>query len=314
MLSRAEFRGGLLALGGLTAVVYLLISFSPGLPGEMLLQSLRFHIALGGIGLSALLALAGARWRGLLLLLVTLASLAEGAQLVAEQQRRRAVAEAPLRELSVLSYNVLTSNARAEEAARHIAALAPDVAVIMETPGIEPYLEDIAAALPHRVGCAETANCDLAILSRHPIVSGEVLPMWPFRFQRLVRAVLDVEGTPVTVVGVHLSKPYFDGASWSEALQVGRLLARQEGPVIVAGDFNAAAWSETLVWLGRHAELAPPPWYPASWPVRLGPLGVPIDNMFTRGNARILAIEAGAESYGSNHRYLLGTVGIYAAP
>ena len=47
--------------------------------------------------------------------------------------------------------------------------------------------------------------------------------------------------------------------------------------------------------------------------MRAGPLGVPIDNMFTRGNARILDLAAGEDSFGSNHRYLRATVGLYPA-
>src|SRR5690606_30148579 len=119
-------------------------------------------------------------------------------------------------------------------------------------------------------------------------------------------------GQPVTVVGIHLSKPYFDNASLIEIQQLRRALAEIEGPVILAGDFNAAPWSEPLDFLARDQGLAPPPSHPATWPVRAGMFGVPIDNMFTRGSAQIMEIEAGADSFGSNHRYLLARVGLYA--
>ena len=72
------------------------------------------------------------------------------------------------------------------------------------------------------------------------------------------------------------------------------------------------AWSDLVARFAADTQLVPPPYYPATWPIRFGALGVPIDNMFTRGGARIEAIEAMDDPLGSNHRGLLATVGLYA--
>jgi endonuclease/exonuclease/phosphatase (EEP) superfamily protein YafD len=125
---------------------------------------------------------------------------------------------------------------------------------------------------------------------------------------------MTVEGAGVTVVGIHLSKPYFDEASVQELGYLRYVLSQVPGPVVLAGDFNSALWTAPVARLGRAQNLIPAPSYPATWPVELGPLGVPIDNIFTRGDARILEISAGADSFGSNHRYLLARIGLYAPP
>ena len=52
MLSKAEFRGGLLALCAILVVVMIVIVRPGLLPGGLLLQSLRFHILIAGLAAS----------------------------------------------------------------------------------------------------------------------------------------------------------------------------------------------------------------------------------------------------------------------
>ena len=313
MWGRAEFRGAVLALGGVLAVILIITSTSPGLPGELLLQTLRFHLVGLGLILALFMVLFGARWRAGLFLIFLAVAFAHGAYYVWQFEARRTPPPGELRaELTLLNYNVLASNRRAREAASFIAETAPDVALIMETPGVEEHLSLIEAALPYRLGCERPATCDISLFSRHPIENGEVREIPPFRRARLVIAPIAIDGANVTVVGVHLSKPYFDEASLVELSYLHHVLSGIAGPVVLAGDFNAAVWSGPMAWFGRSLELAPGPSYPATWPVVLGPLGVPIDNVLTRGPARVLDIAAGEDSIGSNHRYLLARIGLYA--
>jgi len=115
------------------------------------------------------------------------------------------------------------------------------------------------------------------------------------------------------VVAVHLSKPYFDENAWAELREVGWALSRIEGPVVVSGDFNATAWSEAISSFAEREGLVPPPRYPGTWPVLLGELGVPIDNIFTRGGLLIEDIAA-TPPHGSNHRGLLAQIAVKPAP
>lgn len=315
LLSRAEFRGALLALGAVLALVLVITSLAPGLPGELLLQSLRFHLIAAGLVLLVLMVVAGARWRAALFALVLLLATAHGGKMVLDYQARRDVPLGPQTgELSLISFNVLTGNRRADELVEFLANSNADVAVVMETPGIEHLLPRLAEAFPYSIGCERPQSCDISIHSRLPIEGGEIRTMPPFRFERLAIAPLTINGQALTVVGIHLSKPYFDGASWTELRALNRVLDALDGPIVLAGDFNSAPWSWPVAAIARAQNLAPGPSYPATWPVRLGPLGVPIDNILTRGNARILDLAAGGDSFGSNHRPLLARIGLYDAP
>ncbi|KKB79933.1 hypothetical protein VW35_05535 [Devosia soli] len=315
MWGRAEFRGAALALSGVLAVILLITSFSPGIPGELLLQTLRFHLVALGVVLALAMALFGARWRAMLFLVFLAGAFVHGAYYVREFQMRREAPVGPLKaEIKFLNYNVLASNQTADQAAEFIVRSAPDVALILETPGVVEYLPEIERAMPNRLGCDRVASCDISLFSRFPIENGELRTIPPFNRSRLVIAPMTIEGTKVTVVGIHLSKPYFDEASLQELGYLRYVLSKITGPIILSGDFNASIWSAPLARLGRTQDLIPGPSYPATWPVELGALGVPIDNIFTKGEARILEIAAGENSFGSNHRYLLAKIGLYAAP
>ena len=251
----------------------------------------------------------------MLFLGVVAIAFAHGAFYVWEFNKRREEPVGALRaQMTFLNYNVLSGNRTASAAVDLIVSTAPDVALIMETPGVVEYIPQIEAALPYRLGCERVATCDISLFSRHPITDGKILEIPPFRRSRLVVAPMTIEGVDLTVVGIHLSKPYFDEASLQELGYLRYVLSQVTGPVVLSGDFNSALWTAPVAWLGRAQNLVPGPTYPATWPVELGPVGVPIDNIFTRGNARILEVSAGADSYGSNHRYLLARIGFYAAP
>ncbi|MBU1305425.1 MAG: hypothetical protein KKF33_07895 [Alphaproteobacteria bacterium] len=313
MILKAEVRG--MATAGLLAfaAALFLISVPRGLPGVELLQSLRFHIAALAIPLAILLIWAGARWRAALVLLLAVASVGQGLLPVIDgYQRRDAVTGTVLANIKVLSFNVLTGNYRGRAAADYIISEAPDIAVVMETPGIRAYLDDIAKVLPYRVGCERPRTCDLTVFSRTPIDNPQMLLMPPFMRERLAIARTTIDGVPLTVVGAHLSKPYFDEAAWVELQNVHAVLGGIEGRVIVSGDFNAAAWSDEVANFSAASDLVPPPWHPGTWPVRFGALGVPIDNMFTRGDILIDTIDSPDDSFGSNHRALRAQISLRA--
>ena len=313
MSLKAEVRG--MATAGMLAfaMVLLLVSVPRGIPGVDLLQSLRFHIAALGVPLVAVLLVTGGRWRALVVVVLMLASVGQGLVPILDgYQRRDTVTGDVLARLKVISFNVLTGNLKGRAAADYIIGQAPDIAVVMETPGIEAYLDDIAKVLPYRVGCERRRTCDLTIFSRVPIEEPQMLLMPPFQRERLAVAHVSFEGVPLTVVGAHLSKPYFDEAAWMELQSVHAVLNGIEGRVLVSGDFNAAAWSDEIAQFSQGADLVPPPWHPGTWPVRLGALGVPIDNMFTRGSILIDAIDSPADSFGSNHRALRAEVSLRA--
>lgn len=311
MLNREELRGALLAAGAGLVLLLAILTVTPGFPGDILFQSLRFHFIAVGILLWVALFVFGARWRSLFLLIpLILAGVHSGMILMEIFNRRTPIAAEPVASLDFLSFNVLAHNRTASALVDAVIANPPDVMLIMETPGVEVHLQRLETVLPYRVGCERTVTCDIALMSRLPLANTRINQLPPFDQERLVTAEVTLDGQTVTFVGLHLTKPYFDRLSFTELNFIRHQVSAIEGPVIMAGDFNSAAWTDTVGWLIRALDLVPGPWTPATWPVIAGPVGVPIDNMFTRGNARITTIEAG-DSLGSNHRPLRASVAIY---
>ncbi|UJW86685.1 endonuclease/exonuclease/phosphatase family protein [Devosia sp. SL43] len=311
MISKAELRGVLTGLSLVAVALLVAISGPILVPGQELLSSLRFHVGLALLALPLALLVVGAWRRALLVLLLVGASLGQGGWIVWQQQAGRAELQerAALATLEVMSFNVLAYNERGADIASYVLQSAPDLLVTMESNAIMGQLDELAADYPYRAGCnPQGDDCDLMVFSRTPLADVVVQKLEPFQRLRLVSARTVVDGQSVTIVGIHLSKPYFDEAAWVELMQLRETLRDIDGPVIVAGDFNAAAWSDTVADFVARAELVPPPLYPATWPIRLGKLGVPIDNMFTGGDALIESIAAFDDSLGSNHRGLLASV------
>ncbi|WP_332686848.1 endonuclease/exonuclease/phosphatase family protein [Devosia sp.] len=309
----SEIRGVLSGLAIVAVALLLAVSIPFGMPGQELLSTLRFHLGIALLALPLLLALSGARLRSLVMLGLVLASLAQGAGMVFIQQGQRAAfAELqPRAGFRALSFNVLAANPRRADAARYIMDSNADVVVVMEAGGLYGLWPEIMQTYPYRLGCEPENACDLAILSRTPFVSAQRHLLYGLERWRLSQATVMFGGEAVTVVGLHLTKPYFDRVAELELVQARSVIGAIEGPVLLMGDFNAAAWSNQVAGFAAALDLVPPPTYPATWPVELGPFGVPIDNMFTRGAALIRTIGSTPEAFGSNHLGLLATVELF---
>ncbi len=209
MTSWLEFRGALLTLGALMILGLLATLIAPGLPGIMLVQSLQFHLAAAGLVLAVLLIVLGARWRAVLFVLALAVLIVPGGlSLLRLHERRVEMTSPPVAELRVLSFNVLADNSQSEDAARFIVETGPDIAVVMETPGVERQLDEISQVLPYRVGCDKSVSCDISIFSRFPIISSAMHPMTPFRFERFATALVNVGGQSITGCGTSIEAPF----------------------------------------------------------------------------------------------------------
>lgn len=312
-----EFRGAITALALVVCGVLLAASVEFGVPGQVLLQSLRFHIAAGLLGLVLLLFIGGAWRRALLFLLVFAVSAGQGLAIIYRQQEVRIEAQAtgarPL--FKLLSFNLLSGNEKnGGRIADFIIASGADLVMLMEASPLGPYRDKVMAAYPYHAGCDIGADCATVLLSRTPLENGTVgslSTIWP---DRLITAATTIGGQRINIVGAHLVKPYFDEFPYEEIDALISTINRLEGPLVLAGDFNSAAWTGNIDWLVRDARLAPGPSYPATWPVRAGPLGVPIDNVLTRPPLVVQHVEALDDAMGSNHRGLMAEIGLAPTP
>lgn len=311
-----EVRGALTAFAVVLCGLLVLVSYDFGIPGQALLQTLRFHIGAALLGIMLLHLATGAWLRAIPFLAVAAISIGQGGLMLLDQQEARVeVTAQPSKPLfRMLSFNLLQSNlGNGRELSRYIATSGADVVLIMEAGPIKPYADELVKVYPYRTQCTARGACDVFLLSKTPLLDPQVSSMSRVWENRLVVASTVIGGQTVNIVGAHMTKPYFDDVAEEEARGMGQAISRREGPLVLAGDFNSAAWSQNIDRLARAHKLIPPPYYPATWPVRLGPLGVPIDNMWTRGPLYISSIYALEDPIGSNHRGLMAELSLAEA-
>lgn len=312
-----ELRGALTAFALVLCALLFLVSYDVGIPGQSLLQSLRFHLGAAMVGLVLLHLVSGAWWRAVLFLAVAAVSVGQGGLVVYKQQQARAaVADLPSKPVfRMLSFNLLQSNmGSGREIVTFIENSGADLVLLLEAGPAEPFEAELAKTYPYRSQCTAAGACDTFLLSKTPLTDTKVTAMSKVWDNRLIVASTVIGGQTINVVGAHMTKPYFDDVSEEEAIRMGHAISHSEGPLVLAGDFNAAGWSQNIDRMARANKLIPPPSYPATWPVRLGAFGVPIDNMWTRGPLFISSIHSLDDSMGSNHRGIIAELSLADMP
>lgn len=311
-----ELRGAITALALAVFGMLVAVSVDFGVPGQPLLQSLRFHIAAVLLGLLVLLFLSGAWRRGLLFLVVFAASAGQGAAIVYRQQEARLAAQGttskPL--FTLLSFNLLNTNPNGAAIADFIVGSDADVVLLMEAAPIAPFRDKLLEAYPYHGGCDVGRDCDTVLLSRTPLEQVTLSSLSHVWQNRLITSATVIDGQRINIVAAHLAKPYFDEFPEVEAQALAKVIEELDGPLLLAGDFNAAAWSGNIDQLALRDNLAPGPAYPATWPVKLGPFGVPIDNVFARAPLVVDSVRSLDDAMSSNHRGLIAEISLATPP
>ncbi|MCE7030945.1 endonuclease/exonuclease/phosphatase family protein [Jiella avicenniae] len=214
------------------------------------------------------------------------------------------------RQLSLISFNVLGTNPNGPEIARFLAGSDADVVAVLEARPVYASLAALEEIYPYKVGCETAAKCDSLLLSRYPLSNIEVRSLSHFSPDRYIQAKLTVGGKEVTVVSVHMTKPYFDAAEEEEIAALIREVRKIDVPLVVAGDFNAAPWSPPLQWLLNQTGLRFGSHLVATWPVAFGSLGIPIDHILAGSGAQVADVSALPDAFGSNHRGLMAKIAV----
>lgn len=187
------------------------------------------------------------------------------AGLVASAWRAPPTAPPQGRAFRVTTFNTLVGNAHPEDIGTFLRAELPDVVALQETFG--PFKEALVASLrdayPYSSAGTAVEESDIEILSRYPIseISFAATERVGRTAYRVMRAVIEFEGTPVAFYAVHAPTPRFDEADWQARNRILRdvgIAAAVDAatmPVIVAGDFNTPSWSPHLRRLLATAKL-----------------------------------------------------------
>lgn len=207
----------------------------------------------------------------------------------------------------LLQINLLLDNPTPEAVLSLIARLRPDVVTLQEvSPMWRDKLDLLEGAYPYSIVC-EAPWQAVAILSRRPFETQAPRPVC-LDEGALAIATFNFGGQPVDVAALHLKWPWpFGQAGQIEALA--EPLGRLSDTAILAGDLNAAPWSAAVTAVARHAgmtriERIGPTWLPGAFPPSLTRLGLPIDQVMSKGAVSIRSTRL-VESVGSDHLPLL---------
>ncbi|WP_051558986.1 endonuclease/exonuclease/phosphatase family protein [Allorhizobium undicola] len=209
--------------------------------------------------------------------------------------------------LKVMSFNVLGDNLENGRAiAEMIRASGADIAYVMEAEPVGQHLDRLTDIYPYRIGCGiHTDTCDLMLLSKYPLTNIYVGTLSDLRRDRFAMAKISVHGAPLRLVAAHLSKPYFDDYHIEETDELADVLEDFDGPLLLAGDFNASILAPDMQNLLARTGLTTAGIEPATWPIAAGRLGVAIDHIFIRQPLAAEKLERLPSAMGSNHYGLM---------
>lgn len=156
----------------------------------------------------------------------------------------------------LVTFNVWFRNPDMARTAEYIERSRADAVVLLElTPPQAEMLVPLLPSYPHYH--IEPSRMGAAVFTKWPVLSAESVPLAQGGAVA-ARLTLDWRGTPVNVLGVHLNWPLGPRNSEFRNQELDALVSfskAQQGPLLVAGDFNLTPWSEYSGWraVGRHS-------------------------------------------------------------
>ena len=218
--------------------------------------------------------------------------------------------------LRVVTFNLSFGNDRIDGVDKFLNETDADVVVLQEVTRdhLLPLHTGLDARYPHGRG-----EFGVVIFSKYPIrADGRMdrpgYPEWIRLMSRWVE--IDVNGTAVEMVGVHLARPFYPVLHEHDVTTLTQFVLTRKLPVIVAGDFNMTPWTDQLKRFTYVSGLGRFNTFHFTWPMRwrrfrFVPL-VAIDNVFASPHFAKIAT-MGAPRLGSDHRAIIADIAL-AAP
>ncbi len=214
----------------------------------------------------------------------------------------------------LISFNLLNINiGNGERIAEMLALSGADFIVTVESNPLIPYREMLARTYPYQLACDEEDYCGVLLLSKRPFLATEKRTVGQGGAEPVLMATVELDNTPVRIVGTHLSKPYFDAHHQFEMRDLASIIAQIPEPVVLAGDFNATTIAPDMQrFLGQSGMHTAFP-EPATWPISAGPFGAAIDHVYAREPVQLRSVSRIDDPMGSNHYGLMAEFSV-AAP
>lgn len=209
-------------------------------------------------------------------------------------------------EFTVYFANLYVGNDDVEAIAASIRAAEPDVVVLIEasdTAGAN--LDTLLLGLPYRVTTSRTTGgsgpARSIIASRWPVE--DLAP----ELQQLHGVAVRVEtpSGPVTVAGVHLTRPWPYQFQWGQIIQAQELIEWRrsvDGPLVIAGDFNSVSSARIGRMIRADAGLIAAPGWPGTWHSAMPAwTAITIDQVYRSPDLALVERRLGRAN-GSDHR------------
>lgn len=202
--------------------------------------------------------------------------------------------------------NLFVGNDDVQAIARSVREADADIVVLIEIgDGSRPGVDQVLAAYPHRVTTPRFAGgagpSTMLIASRWPLTQRPIELMHMFG----VSAEVATPSGPVTVAGVHLTRPWPYQYQWAQIIQTQQLLESRDsidGPLVIAGDFNSVSSARIGRMIRAEGGLVAAPGWPGTWPTFLPSWsGITIDQVY-RTPDLALTDRRIARDTGSDHR------------
>ena len=205
----------------------------------------------------------------------------------------------------ICSFNIEWNAAEHHNTLEYIKHCSTDILVLQEvTAPLKEIISQYKDRFPFQHG---EGHSHVMVLSKHKLTFVKYLP-WPGKFQqRAMHVICELEGRALHIIAIHLQVT----RRWNELARrdqqidtLNEYLKSIDGPIMLVGDFNAGTASRVLReikrrtgFFDRESLLT----YQATWPSRLGCLGIQLDHIFFN-NEIVLAKSKLGPVLDSDHR------------
>lgn len=203
--------------------------------------------------------------------------------------------------IRLVSLNVGGESAEPRRIEAYLRRQDADIVLLLEAGRtLVPMLDRIADLYPHRVDCMGEQLCRLALLSKQPMTDSHALPRSDTTPPAIV-ARLDADGRRFTLYGVHIARPLVLDRHRRDFDRLIGAVEAIEGPLVVAGDFNATPWSWEMTRLTLATGMVRGRVFGATWPARRPMVAqFLIDHVLARGAIDLVEVRSG-HPVGSDH-------------
>ncbi|MEM7221364.1 MAG: endonuclease/exonuclease/phosphatase family protein [Pseudomonadota bacterium] len=216
-----------------------------------------------------------------------------------------ATPQAASRPLVVTTFNMGGGRVDEEAFLAYLDEKDPDILLLQESYRIpKPLLARLAARFDHFGPGQVPRRHSRMIFSRTPIPVGHRIRI--ARRNSFLVFQVELGDRRATVITLHAANPTWDRGfeARNKLFKALKLhLPNYEQPIIVAGDFNTTSWSRYFQALTEGTELrdaAKGQGWVATWPARLGDLGIGIDHILVSDDIEVAWIASGP-NVGSDH-------------